>query len=126
MSTRGDPLVCCGGKGANQAVACARLVDDTLEIAFYGRVGSDTAGEVLVKELQRANVDISGVRRVAGGSGQGFVLLEDGGTVLSLVNKGANHGWDLEGATTPGRPRSSRTRASCCCSARFLKELTRS
>ena len=40
VSTRGDPLVCCGGKGANQAVACARLVDDTLEIAFYGRVGS--------------------------------------------------------------------------------------
>mmetsp|Transcript_23630 Transcript_23630/g.61702 ORF Transcript_23630/g.61702 Transcript_23630/m.61702 type:complete len:683 (-) Transcript_23630:30-2078(-) len=96
VSTRGDPLVCCGGKGANQAVACARLVDDTLEIAFYGRVGSDTAGEVLVKELQRANVDISGVRRVAGGSGQGFVLLEDGGTVLSVVNKGANHGWDLQ------------------------------
>ena len=45
------------------------LTTDTLEIAFYGRVGSDTAGEVLVKELQRANVDISGVRRVAGGSG---------------------------------------------------------
>ena len=32
-----------------------------------------------------------------GGSGQGFVLLEDGGTVLSVVNKGANHGWDLQG-----------------------------
>ena len=70
------------------------MVDDTLEIAFYGRVGSDTAGEVLVKELQRANVDISGVRRVAGGSGQGFVVVEEGGAVLSVVAPGANfRGW---------------------------------
>ena len=70
-------------------MACARLVDDTLgnRVSTVERI--DT-GEVLVKELQRANVDISGVRRVAGGSGQGFVL-EDGGTVLSVVNKGANH-----------------------------------
>ena len=37
------------------------------------------------------------VRRASGGSGQGFVLLEDGGTVLSVVNKGANHGWDIAG-----------------------------
>ena len=50
----------------------------------------------MVKELQRANVDISGVRRVAGGSGQGFVWAPAGGTGRSVVNKGANHGWDLQ------------------------------
>ncbi|HHY61759.1 MAG TPA: ribokinase, partial [Firmicutes bacterium] len=40
-----------GGKGANQAVAAARLGS---RVYMVGRVGSDEAGRVLVESLERA------------------------------------------------------------------------
>jgi ribokinase len=47
-----------GGKGANQAVACARLGASTRMI---GRVGSDYFGKVLKDHLSHEGVDVSGV-----------------------------------------------------------------
>lgn len=47
-----------GGKGANQAVAAARLGGD---VAFLGRVGADGYGDTLKKSLAEAGVDISNI-----------------------------------------------------------------
>lgn len=44
----------CGGKGANQAVACAKLsrptslLDSRLDVAMIGAVGADSHGELLL------------------------------------------------------------------------------
>ena len=90
----GEPVCCCGGKGLNQAVAAAKIGDGNVHVAFCGRVGDDGAGGVLRKALESYAVDAEGVETVAGGSGQGFVLLEEGGRVLSVVSRGANWAWD--------------------------------
>lgn len=47
-----------GGKGANQAVAAAKLGGD---VAFLGRVGADEYGEALKRAMAEAGVDISNV-----------------------------------------------------------------
>ena len=52
-----------GGKGANQAVAAARL---GARVAMLGRVGSDAYGEQLRAGLMDEQIDCSGVSSVAG------------------------------------------------------------
>src|SRR2546423_14252761 len=47
-----------GGKGANQAVAAARLGG---QVAMVGRVGADAFGSELIENLQSNGVDASGV-----------------------------------------------------------------
>ena len=48
-----------GGKGANQAVACARM---GASVALVGRVGRDDFGRRLVEALVVEGVDVGGVR----------------------------------------------------------------
>lgn len=62
-----------GGKGANQAVACAKLsrssdlTDPSATVAMVGAVGADPYGAVLVDSLQSYGVDTAAVaRREAG------------------------------------------------------------
>jgi len=43
------------GKGANQAVACARL---GAEMTLAGRVGKDVFGQIIIKNLKRENINI--------------------------------------------------------------------
>src|SRR5579859_7745683 len=59
-----------GGKGANQAVAAARL---GAEVRFIGRVGRD---ELVLRSLEREGVDVSGVVRDEGESGVALILVE--------------------------------------------------
>ncbi len=49
-----------GGKGANQAVAAARL---GASVSFFGKIGGDQFGETLLKALQENGVDVSAVER---------------------------------------------------------------
>src|SRR5260370_30820502 len=49
-----------GGKGANQAVAAARLGG---RVSMVGRVGADPFGAALVEQLVDAGVDTRGVTR---------------------------------------------------------------
>jgi ribokinase len=73
-----------GGKGANQAVAAARLGAD---VRFVGRVGAD---DLVLRSLEREGVDISGVSRDEGESGTALVLVDDAGENVIVVAPGAN------------------------------------
>lgn len=50
-----------GGKGANQAVAAARL---GAEVTMVGRVGDDQFGDVLMNHLQKENIQVDHVDHV--------------------------------------------------------------
>ncbi|EKP95554.1 sugar kinase, ribokinase [Thermaerobacter subterraneus DSM 13965] len=77
----------CGGKGANQAVAAARL---GAPVAMLGCVGDDAFGEQLVAALRAEGIDIAGVRRVPGPSGVAAITVEAGGANRIVVVPGAN------------------------------------
>ena len=64
-----------GGKGANQAVAAARLGAD---VRMIGRVGDDVFGPMLLENLQANWVDVSDVMTTPGmSSGIAVILLDD-------------------------------------------------
>src|SRR5947209_20579858 len=58
-----------GGKGANQAVAAARL---GARVRFVGRVGRD---DFPLRSLEHEGVDISGVTRDDGETGVALILV---------------------------------------------------
>ncbi|MEG0779775.1 MAG: ribokinase [Oscillospiraceae bacterium] len=63
-----------GGKGANQAVQCARL---GAEVTLVGQVGDDCFGRELLEATHAAGVDVSHVSRdSACASGVGHILVE--------------------------------------------------
>src|SRR4029453_16042855 len=77
-----------GGKGANQAVAAARLGG---RVAMVGCVGDDTAGRELLGSLAGAEVDTERVRVVDGvPSGTAFITVGDDGENQIVVSPGAN------------------------------------
>lgn len=77
-----------GGKGANQAVACARL---GAEVHMVGTVGTDIFGEELLKNLQENNVSIVNVERVTQiPSGSAHIIIVDGDNSITYV-PGANN-----------------------------------
>ncbi len=77
-----------GGKGANQAVAAARL---GARVAMVSCVGDDTFGEATLKNLADHGVDVRHVRRVEGvASGVAPIFVEPDGENSILIVKGAN------------------------------------
>lgn len=90
--------VAVGGKGANQAVAAARLAAGTGRGArLVCRFGSDAHASMLEAALVEAGVDVTGCGRAPNlPSGQGIVLLEAGGTASSVVLGGANGAWSQD------------------------------
>ena len=50
-----------GGKGANQAVAAARLkmANDNFDVQMLGQVGDDSEGKAFLKFLDENGVDVS-------------------------------------------------------------------
>lgn len=75
-----------GGKGANQAVAIARLGGD---ISFVGRMGNDPFGEVLYKQLEKENVDVKCLKHGNATTGIANIILHEGDNRI-LVVPGAN------------------------------------
>lgn len=91
-----------GGKGANQAVAAARL---GAQVRLLGAVGQDGAGDVMLDFLAHADVDIGGVRRVpAAPTGQAFITVDDAARNMIVVAAGANglYGADAASAADLG------------------------
>lgn len=77
-----------GGKGANQAVAAARL---GAEVAFVGAVGTDAYAELALAGLREAGAEGSGIAVVPGPTGQAFVTVDRrSGENSIVVVPGAN------------------------------------
>jgi ribokinase len=77
-----------GGKGANQAVAAARLGG---QVAMVGRVGNDNFGAGLIENLDRNGVDSSGVEHdSAMPTGAALIYVEPRGQNMIAVAPGAN------------------------------------
>ena len=76
-----------GGKGANQAVAVARL---GYPVHMIGAVGEDVFGQALLDNLKEAGVGTEAVTRVAGPSGVAPILVASNGENSIVVVPGAN------------------------------------
>ncbi len=77
-----------GGKGANQAVAAAKL---GAEVVFVSAVGDDMFAEGSLGNFARLGVDTSFVRRVPNqASGVATILVEPNGENSIIIVKGAN------------------------------------
>jgi ribokinase len=76
-----------GGKGANQAVAAARLGHP---VRMIGSLGSDTFAEKLRARLVQSGVDTARVRTCEGPSGVAVIAVAPNGENAIVVTPGAN------------------------------------
>ena len=76
-----------GGKGLNQAVACARM---GATVAFIGCVGDDEAGQSLRALLESEGIDVSGLRMSALPTGRALITVDAAGENSIVVVPGAN------------------------------------
>ena len=76
-----------GGKGANQAVAAARL---GTSVSMLGRVGKDTFGDFLLDNLQVNKVDSQLVQRDDASTGTAIIVVDANGQNSIVLSPGAN------------------------------------
>lgn len=80
-----------GGKGANQAVASARLGGN---VSMVGTVGNDLFGTELIENLKRNGIDTSDVERVTHlPSGSAHITIVDGDNAIIYI-PGANNAFE--------------------------------
>lgn len=76
-----------GGKGANQAVAIARL---GYPVRLIGKLGDDVFGAQLRSHLEQVGVDIGGVATTPGSSGVAMITVANDGENCIVIIPGAN------------------------------------
>jgi ribokinase len=78
-----------GGKGSNQAVACARL---GASVSFVAKIGTDPFGEMALGLYRDEGIDVTHVKRVADApTGVGFIIVEAAsGHNCITIDPGAN------------------------------------
>ena len=76
-----------GGKGANQAIGLSRL---GAGVKMIGKVGADANGESLIKNLEKNNVDASGVATDGTSTGLAAILIDGQGRNRIVVYEAAN------------------------------------
>jgi ribokinase len=76
-----------GGKGANQAVAVAKLAYPSI---LLGKIGSDAFGTELLETLAKYGVDTDEIERVDGSSGTASIVVNLEGENSIVVTPGAN------------------------------------
>ena len=81
-----------GGKGANQAVAAARL---GYPVQMVGKVGRDVYGPALLENLAHAGVGVAAMEQVDGSSGLAPIFLSEAGENAIVVVPGANGKVDI-------------------------------
>ncbi|WP_427133468.1 ribokinase [Pseudarthrobacter sp. S9] len=82
-----------GGKGANQAVAAARLGGSARMI---GAVGDDAQGRLLLEAMAGAGVDTADVAVVEAATGTALIVVDRDGENQIVVCPGANENFSLD------------------------------
>ena len=77
-----------GGKGANQAVAAARLGAD---VYMIGMVGNDVIGDELIKNFERNRVNVDYVKHAETHSGVALIFVDSEGNNVIAVAPGADY-----------------------------------
>lgn len=81
-----------GGKGANQAVAAAKLGGNSVAVRMVGRVGYDVFADHLKASLSAAGVDVSAVHAAkSAATGVALISVDRNGQNSIVVASGANH-----------------------------------
>ncbi len=77
-----------GGKGANQAVAIARLGGD---VSMIGRVGEDSFSDTLIQGLSTDGVNVDAIQKANGSAtGTALIMVNEKGNNSIVVVPGAN------------------------------------
>lgn len=85
---RGEDLqVIPGGKGANQAVAAARL---GASVSMLGCVGNDNFGDFLLENLKSNKVNSQLIRRADSSTGTAIIVVDSDGQNSIVLSAGAN------------------------------------
>jgi ribokinase len=80
-----------GGKGANQAVAAAKLGGNSVAVRMIGRVGYDVFADHLKASLSAAGVDVAAVHATKSqGTGVALIWVDRTGQNSIVVASGAN------------------------------------
>jgi ribokinase len=87
-----------GGKGANQAVACARLASKNVKVSMVGNVGDDIFGRDYFDGLTKEGIDVSGVRKLDDQkTGVANIIVDEGsGENRILFTANANYAFSEE------------------------------
>jgi ribokinase len=89
-----------GGKGANQAVAAAKL---QAEVSMVGRVGTDDFGQALLSNLASAGIHSEGVKRDPdAATGIALITVEASGQNNIVLAPGANMNLTVEDIEAAG------------------------
>jgi ribokinase len=87
--TGGQFVLAAGGKGANQAVAAARL---GARVTLIAKVGRDMFGDQAIAQYQREGILTDGILRdPEHATGVALILVDEKGENLISVASGANH-----------------------------------
>ena len=90
--TGGEFMMAAGGKGANQAVAAARL---GAKVTLVASVGDDDFGRQAIENFRRERIDTQAiVRRRNYSTGIALILVDGNGENLISVASGANAVWN--------------------------------
>lgn len=81
-------LTAAGGKGANQAVACAKL---GASVSFIGCVGKDNFGKELTNSLKEHGIDTKYIFSGNTNTGTAFITVDQQAHNQIIVIPGANH-----------------------------------
>ena len=76
-----------GGKGANQAVAMARLNGN---VSMIGKVGEDGFGQTLINSLKNDKVDTTYIQTTKGATGVALITVDKNAQNSIVVSPGAN------------------------------------
>ena len=94
-----------GGKGANQAVACARLAPKDVKVRMAGNVGDDIFGRDYFVGLEKEGIDASAVKKLHGQkTGVANIIVDEStgeNRILFTANAnyaysdGQDEGWEM-------------------------------
>jgi ribokinase len=77
-----------GGKGSNQAVACARL---RAKVSFVAKIGRDNFAEMALGLYRQEEIDVESVSQISDKpTGVGFIIVDATGNNCITIDPGAN------------------------------------